>query len=172
MPCWSEVPVLILVTEGSTGTQTCSTCANAKFFSTHIHTRHSASNPAAGGTHSTHAGAGCACAHGPASVRGQRGVVTGKRRMLPPLVSVTALPKLRCGAVKPARAGEKAPSRPAIERRLQKARARRQHGAPQNGAATLHGPARRSRRHSRPRDDVDQVSPLPARRGHVAISQS
>lgn len=113
-----------------------------------------------------------ACAHGPASVRGQRGVVTGKRRMLPPLVSVTALPKLRCGAVKPARAGEKAPSRPAIERRLQKARARRQHGAPQNGAATLHGPARRSRRHSRPRDDVDQVSPLPARRGHVAISQS
>ena len=92
---------------------------------------------------------------------GQPGGVTYERRMLPPLVSVAALPNLRSGAVKPARAGEKAPSRPAIERRLQKARARRQHEAPQNGAPAPRGHAGRLRRHRRPRDEVDQVGPPP-----------
>lgn len=79
--------------------------------------------------------------------------------MLPPLVSVVALPKLRGDTTEATRA-EKASSRPAIERRLQQARAQRQQqrGTPQNyGTATPYGGATPHRRQRRPRDAVDQV---------------
>ena len=82
--------------------------------------------------------------------------------MLPPLVSVVALPKLRgdASSTKATRA-EKASSQPAIERRLQQARARRQHqrGTPQNcGTAAPYGHAAPHRRQRPARDAVDQVS--------------